>query len=563
VLVAPAWAAETTPPADAATPAPATSTAATPTPAAPAFAVADAPAPPVQEAAQATSAGAVPVKFRGETLLEVVGPIGELSPAERAAAIERRLAAAAALPDSTLDEVRTQRQSHAFDVYAGRQFLMSVTAEEAARLGRTAEQRAADLAVVFREALRREYAERSAAGLARATVQSAIGIAVAVLAWLLLGRAFAGITRLLRRLIAARESGDRSAGGLLSEQVADLVEWLLRAVRVIVGFVLALFAIGYALSLFPWTRGAARQIDAGSREAFRSMVAGVVDYLPNLVSIAIFVLAFRLLIRFARLFFARVGSGDLAIGGFHPEWAAPTFQIVRVMLVAFAVAMIYPYLPASDSRAFQGVTVLLGVVLSFGSATAVANLIGGLVITYMRALAIGDRVRIGEVEGDVVGRDAFVVRVRTIKNVEVTIPNSAVLSGPVVNYSAGLKDRGLLVHTSATIGYDAPWRRVHELLTEAARRTPGVEAEPAPFVLQTALGDFAVSYQVNAWTRQPARASAILSDLHANIQDEFARAGIEIMSPVFEVQRDGPASTVPRAPSPGSGDALPGAARAG
>jgi small-conductance mechanosensitive channel len=244
----------------------------------------------------------------------------------------------------------------------------------------------------------------------------------------------------------------------------------------------------------------------------------------------------------------RDGDGDLAIRGFHPEWAQPTFQIVRVLLVAFAVAIVYPYLPASDSRAFQGVTVLLGVVLSFGSASAVANLIGGLVITYMRALAMGDRVRIGEVEGDVVGRDAFVVRVRTIKNVEVTIPNSAVLSGPVVNYSAGLQDRGLLLHTNVTIGYDAPWRRVHELLVEAARRTPGVEPDPAPFVHQTALGDFAVAYQLNAWTREPARAAAILSDIHANVQDEFARAGIEIMSPVFEVQRDGPASTVPQAP---------------
>jgi small-conductance mechanosensitive channel len=524
---------------------------------------ADAPAPLVKEASQAASATAVPVRFRGATLLEVAGPIGELAPAERAAAIERRLAAAAALPDSTLDEVRTQRQAHAFDVYAGPQFLMSVTPEEAARLGRTAEQRAADLAVVFREALRREYAERSAAGLARATVVTAVVLGVAMLGWLLLGRAFAGIARLLRRAIASREAGARSASGLLSEQVADLVEWLLQGVRLVAGFVLALFATGYALSLYPWTRGAALTIDTESRGAFRTMVRSLVDYLPNLVYIAVFVLAFRLLIRFARLFFARVGSGDLAIGGFHPEWAAPTFQIVRVLLVAFAVAMIYPYLPASDSRAFQGVTVLLGVVLSFGSASAVANLIGGLVITYMRALSLGDRVRIGDVEGDVVGRDAFVVRVRTIKNVEVTIPNSAVLSGPVVNYCAGLKDRGLLVHTSVTIGYDAPWRQVHQLLVEAARRTPDVEAEPAPFVHQTALGDFAVSYQVNAWTRQPARAAAILSEVHANIQDEFARAGIEIMSPVFEVQRDGPASTVPPAPVQGATAALGERARSG
>jgi small-conductance mechanosensitive channel len=526
----------------------------------------------VAEASLAHGANVFPVRFRGEPLLEIRLPIGALTPQERAAAIERRLEIAASLPDSTLDAVRTQRRPGSFDVHAGEQFVMSVTPADAAPLGRTAEQRAEDVAVLVREALRREYAERSAAGLLRAAVLSVAAFAIALAAWFALGLAIRSLERLWTRAVArahrnsevetlsdgaantapavdAPEAARRlSARRLLSEQVGEVVSVLLRYVRFLVGVVLAVFAVGYAMSLYPWTRGAAAALDREIRGAFRAISGSVVEYLPNLVYIAILVFVFRVLIKFARLFFARIGSGQLQIRGFHAEWGAPTFQIVRVLLIAFAIAVMFPYLPASDSRAFQGVTVLLGVILSFGSASAVANLIGGLVITYMRALSVGDRVKIGDAEGDVVGRDAFVVRVRTIKNVEITIPNSSVLSGAVVNFTAGTRDVGLLLHTTVTIGYDVPWRRVHELLLASARKTAHVDAAPPPFVLQTSLGDFSVAYQINAYTKQASRASAILSELHAHIQDEFATAGIEIMSPAYEAQRDGSGRALPPMP---------------
>jgi small-conductance mechanosensitive channel len=162
----------------------------------------------------------------------------------------------------------------------------------------------------------------------------------------------------------------------------------------------------------------------------------------------------------------------------------------------------------------------------------------------MRAFKVGDRVRIGDTEGDVISRDAFVVQLRTIKNVEVTIPNSLVLGSHVINQSAAARGAGLILHTSVTIGYDAPWRRVHELLRAAAAATPGIEADPAPFVLQTALNDYHVSYEINAHTRDAQRSAQLLSALRAAIQDQFNAAGIEILSPAYEARRDGSASTI-------------------
>jgi small-conductance mechanosensitive channel len=207
--------------------------------------------------------------------------------------------------------------------------------------------------------------------------------------------------------------------------------------------------------------------------------------------------------------------------------------------------MIFPYLPGSDSPAFQGVSIFLGVLFSLGSTSAIANIIAGLVITYMRPFTIGDRVRIAETEGDIIEKNLLVTRIRTVKNVDITIPNAMVLGSHITNFSSSAQDRGLILHTSVTIGYDAPWRKVHELLLGAALRTEHVMKDPAPFVLQKSLGDFYVSYELNALTDQPNMMVRIYSDLHQNIQDTFNEAGVEIMSPHYGAMRDGNQMAIP------------------
>jgi small-conductance mechanosensitive channel len=228
-----------------------------------------------------------------------------------------------------------------------------------------------------------------------------------------------------------------------------------------------------------------------------------------------------------------------------------------VLLIAFGVVIAFPYLPASGSPAFAGVSVFMGILISLASSSSLSNMIAGLVLTYTGAFRLGDRVRIGEAYGDIQKTSLLATRIRTIKNEEITIPNSIVLGSSVVNFSPKGKTPGLILHTSVTIGYDAPWRKVHELLIRAAAETPGILTEPQPFVWQTALNDFYVTYEINAYSDKPHDLDSIYAVLHARIQDAFYEAGVEIMSPHYTSLRDGNTVAIP-AEYRGSGYRAPG-----
>ncbi len=207
--------------------------------------------------------------------------------------------------------------------------------------------------------------------------------------------------------------------------------------------------------------------------------------------------------------------------------------------------LIFPYLPGSDSPIFKGVSVFLGVLFTFGSAGSLANVVAGLVLTYMRLFKIGERVKIGDVVGDVIEKNLLVTRVRTVKNEIISIPNLTVMNSHTINYSSDAHDRGLILHTTVTIGYDVPWRTMHQALLHAADRTEFLLKDPKPFVLQTSLDDFYVSYQINGYTKEANKQSRIYSELHGHIQDCCNEAGIEILSPHYRAARDGNATTIP------------------
>jgi small-conductance mechanosensitive channel len=121
----------------------------------------------------------------------------------------------------------------------------------------------------------------------------------------------------------------------------------------------------------------------------------------------------------------------------------------------------------------------------------------------------------------------------------------------ILNWSQTALDGGVILHTEVTIGYDVSWRKVHTLLIEATRGVEGLLVEPPPFVLQTALNDHHVSYELNAYTATPTRMQQIYTQLHQNIQDRFNEAGIEIMSPLYGALRDGNATAIPQEYLPG------------
>ena len=329
------------------------------------------------------------------------------------------------------------------------------------------------------------------------------------------------------------------------EDISALLRGVIRILDFVLKLLLLLLYVNFSLSYFSWFRQAALDIFSFFGTTLAKMAAAVINYLPSLVIAVLIVFLSRFVIRLLRVIFDGLRRERIRIPGFYPEWARTSFNLVRVAVIALTVVVIFPYLPGSSSPAFKGLSIFFGVLVSLGSTAAIGHLVAGIVITYTRAFRMGDRVRIADTEGDVIERSAFVTRIRTPKNVEVAIPNAMVMNNHIVNYSAQARDSGVLLHTTVTIGYDVPWPRVHELLIEAARRTDHLEAEPAPFVLQTALQDDYVAYELNACTRVPSSKTGIYSNLHAHIQDCFREAGVEILSPRYRAVRDGNASTVP------------------
>jgi small-conductance mechanosensitive channel len=302
-----------------------------------------------------------------------------------------------------------------------------------------------------------------------------------------------------------------------------------------VGLIVMIYAyLNYVLALFPWTRSIARSLLAIAIDPLRTMGLGLIGIIPNLVFLAILVLVIRYTLRIIRVLFDGLASGAARLGGFEPEWAAPTYRLIRILVIAFAVIVAYPYIPGSESGAFKGVSLFMGIIFSLGSSSLIGNVIAGYSMTYRRAFKLGDRIKIGQYLGDVETMRLLVTHLRTPKNEEVVVPNSTILSGEVVNYSSMARNRGLILHTTVGIGYETPWRQVEAMLLQAASRTPGLLQEPAPFVLQTALGDFCVTYEINVYCDTPQQMAVLYTELHRHILDVFNEYGVQIMTPAYE-----------------------------
>lgn len=332
---------------------------------------------------------------------------------------------------------------------------------------------------------------------------------------------------------------------LTDEQEMKIILFIAKVLRWFVYIVLVYISLPILFSIFPFSRDWADALFHLVWSPLKGVFVSVWNYLPNLFSILVIYFVMKYFIRFVQYIFTEIQSEKLVLSGFHADWAMPTFSIVKFLLYAFTFVLIFPLLPGSDSNIFKGVSVFIGILFSLGSSSAIANMVAGLVITYMRPFKIGDRIKISDVTGDVLEKTLLVTRIKTVKNEIITIPNAFVLSGNTTNYSSEAAKNGLIIHTTVTIGYDVPWRKMHEALINAALRTDMILKEPKPFVLQTSLEDFYVAYQINAYTREAGKQAFVYSQLHQNIQDCCNEAGIEILSPHYRAARDGNATTIP------------------
>lgn len=481
----------------------------------------------------------VPVIFFQDTIMVIYNRQGSFLPRERAAAIADRLEKLADDYFFQPDSLAVIASDATTDLVYNDEVIMGITENDALWMQTSA----AELAQVYKTristAIKAYRHATSWQTIAREIALSILIIAIVVLIIYATGKGL----HWLRAKINA-EKGKRIKGfGIKGYKIFNedrAVTFFYNAARTIRWIILLIvFYITLLLlfGIFPWTRKLADSLLSSFLTPLRKIITGTWHYLPNLVTIAVICFVFRLVLRGIRFLKEEVEAGVLRLPGFYTDWAAPTYQIIRVLALAFMLIVIFPYLPGSNSPVFKGVSVFMGVLFTFGSAGALGNIVSGVVLTYMRSFKVGDRIKIGEVTGDVIEKSLLVTRVRTIKNEIISIPNATIMNSHTVNYSSDAPDKGLIVHATVTVGYDTHWSKVHTLLIQAARATPLIESTPPPFVLQASLDEFYVSYEINAYTKHPNKQAVIYSDLYQQILDLFQEAGIDIMSPHYYVMK--------------------------
>lgn len=494
-----------------------------------------------------TAKGHPVMGFFADTLFLIHTKLGSFSGKERAEAVTRRVKK---LPDNigfSIDSLHILESETTFDLVYGENMITSVSENDALWNDTTQFELAKQYKAIIGGAVVNYRSETNVIAILKK-------VALALLVVLLIGLLIKYVSKLFRWLeLKITQQKNRRIKGITFKNytffdaerqlslflfINKILKWLTIAIAIYI-------SLPILFGIFPWTQNFADTLFGYIFTPVKKILFAFWGYMPDLITIIVIVIVFRYVLKAIKFLKNEIQNGKLTIPGFYPDWATPTYQLIRIMVIAFMIVVIFPYLPGSDSPVFKGVSVFLGFLFTFGSAGSLSNIIAGLVLTYMRLFKIGDRVKIGEVLGDVIEKSTLVTRVRTIKNEIISIPNSTVMNSHTINYSSDAPEKGLIIHTTVTIGYDIPWKEMHEALLEAAKRTELILPEPQPFVLQTSLDDFYVSYQINAYIREANKQAGIYSSLHQNIQDVCFERGIEILSPHYRAARDGNMSTIP------------------
>lgn len=492
----------------------------------------------------------VPVVVEGDTLFYLYTKRGGYTPLQRAEMIDAAIMQLGKRFTLHPDSVYIESSDIVTDLMYGNKVIASFTDQDGLWEGRSREQLATDKRKIVVQKLKELKEEHSLWQLGKRILYFVLVLAGQYLLFWLTGWLFRKLKVRIQKLKDTRLKpiSIQNYELLDTQRQVNLLIFLSNLLRYVIMLLQLLITIPLLFAIFPQTKGLAYQIFSYIWNPIKNILVGIVDfdYIPNLFAILIICFAVKYLVRLVHYLSREVEAGRLKFGGFYPDWAMPTYHIIRFLLYAFMIAMIYPYLPGAKSGVFQGISVFIGLIVSLGSSTVIGNVIAGLVITYMRPFKLGDRIQLNDTTGNVIEKTPLVTRIKTPKNEVVTIPNSFIMSSHTVNYSASAREYGLIIHSEVTIGYDVPWRQVHQLLIEAALNTPGVIDDPRPFVLETSLSDWYPVYQINAYIREADKLAQIYSDLHQNIQDRFNEAGIEIMSPHYMAMRDGNESTIPK-----------------
>jgi small-conductance mechanosensitive channel len=497
-------------------------------------------------AAQPAPEGGVPVMYRGQEIVRIHRGVGSIGPNERARLLSERLHQFVRDPDFDPTRVTVNdRETHSELVYDD-DILGVITDDDANAVGQPRTEYARQVRDRLASVITSTREEFSVWSIAIGAGWAALATAILTgLLWLLVRLRRRAHTRVEARFHRLTDPQEHAAA-FWTTQVGSLVHGTIVVATAGLGIAFLAVWVQVVLEVLPWSRPLARSIYRYASAPIGTLWVGFQSVVPNLFYLAIIALITFLVLRIVHIVFREIEVGHLRFASFPDDWAEPTYKLARTLLLAVAFVGAFPYIPGSQSPAFQGISLFLGLLVSLSSSSALSNIMAGVLLTYTRAFRLGDIVRIGDTLGEVTVKRLLVTHVRTYKNVVVSIPNSLILTAQVLNYTTLATEHGLILHTTVTIGYDAPWMKVHELLLAAALRTKGVLQDPRPFVLQTALNDFAIAYEINAFVASALPMLDTYSDLHANIQECFNEAGVEIMSPNYLALRDGNRVTTPR-----------------
>lgn len=479
-----------------------------------------------------------------DTLFFVYGHIGSVSVVQRAQNIEENIKILEKDYKFHSDSLKIEIDGQNFLITYLEKTILGINDRQAKVLNKTKEEIAQEYLDIISDAINKKREQGSWKNILK---QIALSLLIIAITYYAIKYVNIGCRKLV---LFVKKHKDKAINKIefildVNKQIT-IVVFIIKTLRFIIVLFILYSCLLTFLGLFPETKWLSDTLIQYVLSPLRAAVSAIKNFIPNLFSIIVIFFLFRFLVRIIKVVAERIEDQSMTFKGFYSDWAMPTFNIIKVILYIFMFILIFPHLPGAESKAFQGVSVFLGILFSLGSTSIIANIVSGIVITYMRPFKLGDRIRMGEFLGNVIEKTPLVTRIRTPKNEIITIPNGTIMNAQTYNYTTSAEEYGLILHTTIAVDYDIQWRRVHELLIEAALNTPNVLSDPQPFILQTALDDFYAKYQINVYTKEANEMANIYSNLNKNIQDIFNREEIELLSPHYNAHRDGSKIMIPK-----------------
>jgi small-conductance mechanosensitive channel len=477
---------------------------------------------------------ASPVVIEGHTLFYVRGNPSFPS-LQRAAGITERLEKIMGNYSIPPDSVKLYSVADHQDVYAGSSFIMKVYDSDAGPEHISSLTYAEFIQKQIRSEIINYRHERSSPVLLRKAIKAIVAAVFLVVILFVISWLLKKLHVIIQNRIKSRFDvlENRSHNLIRSKQLWAALRLLISTLRIALIVIIIAGFVQYILGLFPWTNGIAAYTLRIFLDPLITMGHAFLGYLPSMAFLIVIFFVTRYLLKLLSLLSKGLQNGSIVIRNFDSDWSMPMFKMLRIGIVAFAVIIAYPYIPGSDSNAFKGITVFLGILFSLGSSSFIGNIIAGYTMAFRRAFRKGDLIMVNNQMGFVEEQKLMVTRLRTIKNEEIVIPNSSLLSNDIINYSKKAGESGLILHSSVGIGYETPWRLVESMLLQAADRTEGLMKQPPPFVIQKSMGNFAVEYEINVYCNDVSNLPQTYTNLHRNILDVFNENNVQIMTPAY------------------------------